>query len=415
MTSGFKIFNISQRLIDKLNERRITIPTKIQEQVIPKIQNGQDVIGQSRSGTGKTLAYLIPLIEITEKSKEKCLIIAPTNELARQIYQELTYYSSDADISNLLLSGGENIEKHINDLKKNFDFIVSVPGRILKLVENGSLKLSMIKRIVLDEADFLIDLGFVDDLEKILAFSKNINQLMIFSATLSKNTKHLLNIIHTQKYSARVDSQNTLPDNIENYFFPVTDENREKTLFKIIERINPYLAIIFARTKETGKYIYAKLHEKKVSAIYLSGELSPGQRKKALKDFRNAKYQYLVATDLASRGLDIESITHIINYNLPVNEIDYLHRAGRTGRKDEKGIVYSLCNELDEGYLKKYAIKLNFQINAVKLNKDEIVVDPHYKGVKPRLNLQDLKLQEKKSGREKLKNVFKAKRNKKRR
>jgi superfamily II DNA/RNA helicase len=417
MTNDFKELGISARLVEKLRSKNIHAPTRIQEEAIPKILAGQDVIGQSRSGTGKTLAYLLPLLEISERKasgkKDKVLIIAPTNELARQIYNDLVFYSDPLYTSSALLSGGLDIDKQINDLKKNFDFIAGVPGRILKLADSGALKLSAIKKIVLDEADFLIDLGFLEDIQKIMSNAMNVKQFMIFSATLSSNTKKFLDIVHSQKYAARVDSKNTIPPNIENYFFPVRDEEREEALFKIIKAINPFLAIIFVRTRETGKYLNSSLRKSNISSVYLSGDLTQAQRKKSLNDFKKAKYQYLVATDLASRGLDIESITHIINYNLPVNELDYLHRAGRTGRMGEKGIVYSLCNELDEAYLKKYAAFLNLELKAVKFSKGGIIIDEKYKGVKPRFNIEELKKQEKINKRRKNINADKEKRSKK--
>ena len=221
-------------------------------------------------------------------------------------------------------------------------------------------------------------------------------------------------MLHNQKYSARVDVKNRLPNCIENFFSPIINDEREKALIKLLNYINPYLCIIFTRTKEINRYLYKKLKENKISVGCLDGDLSFSQRKRAIENFKNAKIQYLVATDLASRGLDVEAITHIINYNLPVNELDYLHRAGRTGRMQEKGSVYSLCNELDEGYLKKYAINLNFELKPVIIKNDKIIIDLKYKGVKPRFNIMELKKQEKlKQKKKKVKNGKREKRNKK--
>jgi superfamily II DNA/RNA helicase len=264
----------------------------------------------------------------------------------------------------------------------------------------------------------LIDFGFLDDLTKILDSSKHVDQIIILSATLSKNTKKIIDIVNNQKFTARVETKNRLPEKIINYFFSIKDEDREKILLKIINAINPYLCIIFVRTKDICNYLYKFLKANKIKVGYLSGDLSPSLRKKEIKNFKNGRYQYLVATDLASRGLDIEGITHIINYNMTVNELDYLHRAGRTGRINESGTVYSLCNELDEGYLKKYAYYLDFKLQPVKFKNDEIIVDEKYTGVKPRFNLKDLKSIEnkKKSHKKETKsNAVKKRRNKKRR
>ena len=223
----FKDFNINKVLIEKLTAKKITIPTEIQKEVIPRILSGKDVIGQSRTGTGKTVSYLIPILISILTKKTSALIIAPTKELANQIFAETIYYTKDLNIIPVLLTGGLSIEKQGEAIKKGFDIIVGVPGRILKLSDEGFLKLSSIKKIVLDEADFLIHLGFIKDIEKIFSFIKNIDQLMIFSATLSAKTKKILDIINNQKISVRVDSKNSLPLNIENYFFPIHNQERK--------------------------------------------------------------------------------------------------------------------------------------------------------------------------------------------
>ncbi len=283
------------------------------------------------------------------------------------------------------------------------------------LVYPQFLKLNLIKKIVIDEADFIIDLGFLKDLKQILSLIKSIDQMMIFSATLTNNTKRILDIIHNQKYGVRIDAKNRIPDNIENYFIPVIDEERENILVKLMNILNPFLSIIFVRTKEEAKYLYNKLRKLNFLIGSLHGDLTPSQRKRSINDFKSAKIQYLVATDLASRGLDVESITQIINFTLPLNELDYLHRAGRTGRMNEKGEVYTLCNELDEGYLKKYAVNLDFKLYAVRIRNNKIELLKDYEGVKPRFNLSDIKKQKRIKKRENTRHGKEKKRNKKRR
>ena len=413
----FNDFGINRNFIEKFKERKITIPTEIQREIIPRILSGKDVIGQSRTGTGKTIAYLIPLLQLIISKKATVLIIAPTKELSIQIYNEALYYADGLDIKTVLLTGGENIIKQSEALKKGFDIIVAVPGRLIKLIEEDHLKLSSVKKVVLDEADFLIDLGFLKDVEKIFSYIKNLEQLMIFSATLSAKTKRILDIVKNQKISVRVDSKNSLPQNIENYFFPIQNQERISVLLKIIDIISPFLSIIFVRTKEESRFLYLKLKEKKINVGMLNGDMAPSLRKKVIKDFKSAKLQYLVSTDLASRGLDLESITHIINYTLPVDELDYLHRAGRTARMNDKGIVYSLCNEIDEAYLKKYAINLGFDLKPVEIRNKKIELFK-YTGVKPRFNLEEIKKRQKielSKKKEKVRYADKKNRSKKRR
>lgn len=416
LNNSFNNFKIKKILIDKLRERNIVNPTKIQLEVIPKILAEEDVIAQSRTGTGKTIAYLIPLLHLILKKNTNVLIIAPTKELSSQIYKELLYYINGTNLKSVLLIGGVDIKTQIDALGKDYNILVGVPGRIIKLIDQGALKLAQIKKIVIDEADFLIDLGFIKDLERIFSLTKNLNQLMIFSATLSTKTKKVLDVIHNQKYSVRVDAKNKIPINIKNCFIPIIEDQRENILIKLLNSINPFLSIIFVRTKEESIYLFKKLKEEGFLVGCLNGDLSPSQRKRAINDFRKAKIQYLVATDLASRGLDVESITHIINYTLPLNELDYLHRAGRTGRMNESGEVYTLCNELDEGYIRKYSINLDFNLFPVAIKNKSIELLKQYSGVKPRLNLNDLKkIKSKSKNKEKIRDGKKKKRSKKRR
>ncbi len=397
-TNEFTKFRIADILIEKLTKRGIIVPTKIQEEVIPKIRDGKDVIGQSMTGTGKTISYLIPVIHdhINKPDTDKTLIIVPTKELAIQIHNEAMYYTEGTEVHPILLIPGKDLDKQVNDLKKNQSFIIAVPGRLIKLLDNGGYKLSNVNKIILDEADFLIDLGFMKELEKIFAVVKDLKQLMIFSATLSAKTKQVIDLAHNQKTASRIDPKNTLPEAIDNFYIPITDDTyREKTLLKLINTINPYLSIIFTRTKDESEKVFKLLKDNKLNIGLLNGNLQAGQRKKIINDFREAKFQYLVATDLAGRGLDFDGITHIINFTQPHNELDYIHRAGRTGRMNNSGIVISICNELDEGYLKKYASNISIELKPIKLTKNGLEDYKGYKGVKPRFNLKEITQKEK--------------------
>lgn len=388
----FANFHINEKLIEKLSSRGITSATPIQKEVIPKILKGKDVIGQSKTGTGKTLAYLLPLLHLSE-CKGTSLIIAPTKELAAQIYGEALFYGEEilADKPILLTQLRNNI-----DFSKKSNFIIGVPGSILKASETGKIKLSSVRRIVLDEADFLIDLGFMDDLHKLFELTVNRENVFIFSATLSAKTKNVIDLASRQKDASRVDPKNSLPETISNQFLPIINDSlRDESLLHILSCINPYLGIIFTRTREESNHVYQFLKEKGFDLLLLNGSLQPSQRKKTITEFKKGKVQYLVATDLASRGIDIESVTHIINYTLAHNELDYIHRAGRTGRMGESGTVISICNELDEGYLKKYCHNIEAALIAVKIEDNLLVEDKKYKGTKPRFNLKELKSMEK--------------------
>lgn len=388
----FAKFHINEKLIDKLSSRGITSATPIQNEAIPKILKGKDVIGQSKTGTGKTLAYLLPLLHLSS-GKGSSLIIAPTKELAVQIYEEALFYGDGilADKPILLTPRRES-----TDFLGKSNFIIGVPGSILKASEAGKIKLSSVRRIVLDEADFLIDLGFMNDLHKLFELAVNRENVLIFSATLSAKTRKVIDLASRQKDASRVDPKNSLPETISNQFLPLSNDSlRDESLLQIMSCINPYLGIIFTRTREESNHVYQFLKEKGFDLLLLNGGLQVGQRKKTITEFKKGKVQYLVATDLASRGIDIEGVTHIINYTLAHNELDYIHRAGRTGRMGESGIVISICNELDEGYLKKYCHNIDAQLTAVKIEDNLLVEDKKYKGAKPRFNLKELKSMEK--------------------
>lgn len=413
--NGFKKLKIDDHFIKKLEEKRIKIPTKIQEEVIPKILAGKDVIAQSKTGTGKTISYLIPLLQTIRYQRSPILIIAPTKELASQIYNETRFFSDGLSLNIKLLSSSVPLKKQVEHTNNDYDILIAVPGRIIKLIEMGKLKISQIKKIVLDEADFLVEFGFLKDLEKIFSITKNVSQIMIFSATISEKTKKILDLTNNQKLLSTALKKKKIPDNIEHFYFPISDDERQNKIVEIANIINPYLCLIFVRTKDICNWLYHRLKENKISVERLSGDLSPNQRKRVIANLKKAKYQYLVATDLASRGLDLDSVTHIINYNLPLNEHDYLHRAGRTGRMHDKGIVYSLCNELDEGYLKKYSVILEFEIQPLRIKNDNILIYKNYKGVKPRLNIKEKKRIDLSKNKERKKNVKKKNRYKKRR
>lgn len=390
--NGFAKFHINEKLLEKLSLRGITSPTPIQDEAIPRILNGKDVIGQSKTGTGKTLAYLLPLLQLSEK-KGTSLIVAPTKELAVQIYEEALFYGDGilAEKPVLLTPRRES-----PNFSGKSNFIIGVPGSILKASDSGKLKLSAVRRIVLDEADFLIDLGFMNDLRKLFDAASKRENVLVFSATLSAKTRSVIDLASRQKDASRIDPKNSLPETISNQFLPLSDDSmRDDTLLQILSCINPYLGIIFTRTREESNHVYKLLKEKGFDLLILNGGLQAGQRKKTITEFKKAKFQYLVATDLASRGIDIEGVTHIVNYTLAHNELDYIHRAGRTGRMGESGTVISICNELDEGYLKKYCHNIDVPLTAMKVEGNLLVEDKKYKGAKPRFNLKELKSMEK--------------------
>ncbi len=398
-TNDFNKFELDKHLIDRLDLKRISTPTDIQEEVILKILKGHNVIAQSKTGTGKTLAYLLPLLQINFQKNHTTLIIAPTKELATQIFQEVKYYTEDTGITSLLLIGGDEYERQEYKIKKGVQIIVGVTGRIVKLIEDGVLRVDKVKSIVLDEVDFLIELGFWNDIKQIFDLSFTCNQYLVFSATLSNRTKELLSSFKKLGKYIAVSEKIALPKNIENCLIPLEDGTKDSTLLKLMKNINPFLSLIFVRTKKESYWVYNILKENNYNVGMLNGDLSPLQRKQVLREFKDAKIQYLVTTDLASRGLSIDGINVIINYTIPINMIDYVHRAGRSIRttdeektKNNSSVIYNLCNILDEGYLRKYLLYLNdTPLKALKVTDDAILPLKNYQGVKARLNIEEKK------------------------
>ena len=404
-TDDFNGFELDKYLIDRLTSRRITTPTYIQEEVIPKVLKGISIVASSKTGTGKTLAYILPLLQLNFEKNHITLIIAPTKELANQIFLEIKYYTEGTEITSILLIGGDEYEKQEYKLKKGIQIVVGVTGRIVKLIEDQVLKVDKVKSIVLDEVDFLVELGFWNDIKKIFDLSFSCNQYLLFSATLSTKTKELLSSFKKIKKYITISEKIGLPKNIENCLIPLGDDRLEEkteekakdsTLLKLLKNITPYLSLIFVRTKKESYWVYNILKENDYNVGILNGDLSPLQRKQVVKEFKDAKIQYLVTTDLASRGISIDGINVIINYTIPINEKDYLHRAGRSIRNtaDEKNnsIIYNLCNILDEGYLRKYLLQLNdTPLTALKVTDNDITVLKNYQGVKPRLNIEEKK------------------------
>lgn len=333
-------------MVALLQERGITSPTPIQQKIIPAIFEGRDVIAQSETGSGKTLSFAIPMIErMNRRDGLKALVICPTRELAVQIAAEFIKFSHGKHIGITPIYGGVSLSAQAKRLSRT-NIIVGTPGRLIDLMNRGLLDLSSIKTLVLDEADRMLDMGFIKDIEKIIHKISKERQTLMFSATLAKeivtlSKKYLQNPVHVQMASS------VKPELLHQTYFQTTPDQKLHLLIHLLKSERD-LALVFCNRKHITAKIAKQLGRSGVHARCLNGDMSQGQRERTTADFRNKKFNVLVATDVAARGLHIDDITHVYNYEIPRDVESYTHRVGRTARAGEKGEAISLVTNGEE-------------------------------------------------------------------
>jgi ATP-dependent RNA helicase CshB len=331
--------------------------TEVQNLVIPKANNGLDIIGCSQTGTGKSHAFLIPIFEALDLNNHdvQAVITVPTRELAQQIYKFAVHIAkfSETTIDIRKYVGGGDRDKEINRLKKSQPHIViGTPGRIYDLgLKENVLNLYKTKIFVIDEADMTLEVGFLEDIDKIAATMNDELQMMVFSATIPEKIRPFLRKYMNNPSEIFIKPQELSSLNIEHIFLPVKSQSREKVLLDLVGVLNPYIALIFCNTKETVEEIGSLLYSKGLNVVKLHGDISPRQRKQVMDRINKAEYQYIVASDIASRGIDIDGVSHVVNYELPKDMEFYVHRSGRTGRASYTGLAISFYTPKDEDYL----------------------------------------------------------------
>ena len=334
----FSDLNINLQLKKNILSRGYNIPTPIQDKVIPLVLEGKDVLGIANTGTGKTAAFLVPLIEKILKDKnEKVLIMAPTRELALQIVDELKLFSRSLNIYSAVCIGGSSINSQIHALRRNPDFVVGTPGRLKDLIGRRCLNLSKFSNVVLDEVDRMLDMGFINDMKYLISLLPAKRQSLFFSATVSKEADNLINGFLKNPVKISVKSRETA-DNVEQDIVKVKDKNKKiESLHDLLIKEEFKKTLIFGRTKRGVENLSNSLRERGFKVGSIHGNKSQAKREMVLKLFKTNQIQTLVATDVAARGLDIADITHVINYDLPATYDDYIHRIGRTGRANKTG------------------------------------------------------------------------------
>ena len=368
----FKNLNLPSDLLTNLNLLNYTKMTPIQQATLPHILDKKDIIAKAKTGSGKTLAFALPLaLNIKAKQQHpQALIIAPTRELSEQIATEIkrvARYKSDVKV--ITLYGGTSLTRQVESLQKGADIIVGTPGRLLDHFSRESFELKDIKTLILDEADRMLDMGFADDILKLVSNLPKKRQTLLFSATYPDDISKLSEKVLDNPIKIELEGQEEQPLKIKEYAFEVS--NKDKALITTLQSFQPNLAIIFCNTKVKTNEVGDMLHEKGFDVAVLNGDLEQYQRQEMLLQFANGSLPILVATDLASRGLDIESVELIINYDFPHKTEEYTHRIGRTGRAGADGIAVSICNEYEKNKIDEIrpTLQLN-DIKELKINKN---------------------------------------------
>jgi len=336
---NFSDFNLKKEILERLKDIGFEKPSLVQEKAIPLILEGKDIVAQAQTGTGKTAAFGLPILNMLKKN-EKALIITPTRELAIQVSEEIYRFGKNLGIHTATVYGGSSYNRQINQIKTS-QVIVATPGRLIDLLNSGKIDIAP-KFVVLDEADEMLDMGFLDDIKEIFKFVPNNAQKLLFSATMPKEILNLAKNFLKDPEFVKITKQNITNENIKEFFYVIDENERKDALIRLIDYKAAKKAIVFCRTKRDVDDIAQYLKGIGFSANGLHGDMEQRKREKIIKDFKTNKLDILVATDVASRGLDVNDVTHVFNYHLPLDPESYVHRIGRTGRAGKEGMAISL-------------------------------------------------------------------------
>lgn len=363
----FQTLGVTPFISDLLHKQGIDEPTEIQAQSIPALFKGRDVLAQAQTGTGKTLAFLLPALQQirTDLSREQVLIVAPTRELAKQIADVAEALAPALSVDVLSLIGGKTIENQLQKLHRHPHIIIGTPGRLLDHCNRNSLDLSNVKRVIVDEADQMLQAGFLEDIDMLISMTPKSRQLLFFSATIPDKIRNLAKKHMTNPLVLNVREGETIAlETIEQRIYMVSEEHKLDLLCRMLTDMNPYLAIVFCNTKERTSILASDLIARGFNIGELHGDMSQGRRTQVLRDFAKAKTQILVATDIAARGIDIEGITHVFSYDVPHDVDYYIHRIGRTGRAGSEGLAIMFATAADETWVRR--IEHNIQATITK-------------------------------------------------
>ncbi len=369
----FTDLGINDQILKALEDEGYTHPTPIQEQSIPILLDRKDLLGCAQTGTGKTAAFTIPILQHLYNSKNdhkgqrkiRALIITPTRELAIQIAQNITDYGKYTGINNVVIFGGVKQRAQTDELRRGTDILVATPGRLLDLISQGFISLRYVKYFVLDEADQMLDMGFIHDIKKIIAKLPEKRQSLFFSATMPSAIIDLSSKILGNYQKVTIQPKQATAEKVEQAIYFVSKPNKTKLLIHILEENPNSSVLVFSRTKHGADKIVRSLTKVHIKSAAIHGNKSQGARQRALGNFKEGKLNILIATDIAARGIDVEDLSLVVNFDLPNIPETYVHRIGRTGRAKASGIALSFCNAEEKAYLKDIQKLINQQIPVI--------------------------------------------------
>jgi ATP-dependent RNA helicase DeaD len=370
--SSFEELGLSPEILSAVKALGFDVPFPIQEAIIPLLWSGNDVIGQAHTGTGKTAAFGLPILEIVDEKNLniQALVLVPTRELAMQVAGDINSYAKNTRKRALAIYGGQSIHAQIDALEDCPQIIVGTPGRILDHLERGSLELRDAQCVVLDEADRMLDMGFIDDVERILQQTGR-RQIAFFSATMPDEVRRLARRYMKNPREVLIESEDLNVKEIKQYFCKADQDTKLDALIKILHDRDVQRAIVFCRTKRTTFWLTESLRRRHENATAINGDLSQNQRDRAMENFRKGHSRILVATDLAGRGLDIDGVTHIINYDVPEDPLTYFHRIGRTGRAGKTGTAVTIVSGDQGADFRAIETMADYRIERLELGRLE--------------------------------------------
>ena len=387
----FTDLGINDRILKALEDEGYTHPTPIQAEAIPILLDRKDLLGCAQTGTGKTAAFTIPILQHLFNSKNdhkgqrkiRSLIVTPTRELAIQIAQNITDYGKYTGITNVVIFGGVKQRSQTDELRRGTDILVATPGRLLDLISQGFISLKYVKYFVLDEADQMLDMGFIHDIKKIIAKLPVKRQSLFFSATMPSAIINLSGEILGNPQKITIKPKQATAEKVEQAIYFVSKPNKSKLLIHLLNENPNASVLVFSRTKHGADKIVRILTKNHIKSAAIHGNKSQGARQRALGNFKDGKLNVLIATDIAARGIDVEELSLVVNYDLPNIPETYVHRIGRTGRAKASGIALSFCNIEEKAYLKDIQKLINQQIPVITEHPfadDEIETAPIPKG-----------------------------------
>lgn len=378
----FKELGVIEPILKALAEKGYTQPTPIQAQAIPVLLKGKDLLGSAQTGTGKTAAFTIPILQhlaegVPPKKQRKiqALIITPTRELAIQIDDNIRAYAQHTDIRSTVIFGGVKQESQVKTLKRGVDVLTATPGRLLDLINQGFISLKNVNHFVLDEADQMLDMGFVHDIKKILKKLPQERQSLFFSATMPKSIIELSKQILGDFERVNIAPQQTTAERVDQAIYFVPKKNKTKLLVHVLKTEPFETVLVFSRTKHGANKIVKKLSQAGIQSAAIHGNKSQNQRQKVLNEFKDGKINVLVATDIAARGIDVSQLSLVVQFDLPNVPETYVHRIGRTGRAKASGNAIAFCDKDERPYLKSIEKLIDQRLPVVKHEFNEVVAE----------------------------------------